>query len=390
MILINKYEPILSIDDAFVQCINEQIELAKIFDFIDLPESIRNIEKLNSTILRNYYSNALDQNLLEVKTVKYLINKNLRPSNMAEKAVEQYQKAEQFIDEQIHEKLSIPFLYQIEKIIIEDLHLSKSEFNLFTSQSAKMPEKLGLESEIELENLFDFLNNDQEFHPIIQSWILHFRIMSLPLFSESKSKFANLLQLFWLKKHKMDMYGMLCLPHEIYINKPAYEQIVSNAIQGDENSLTDQISFGLQLQQAQLSRLKELFRNYFRKQVDFDKLNPRQKNIMNYVFERGYKLKEIDDSVLNKRQKLIMYIIQHRGFISTKELVNEFDCNRKTIQRDFQLLLDLGLVKSIGAGAGLRYCINLVEGSNPSLEKYQASFVIQNNVSEEINNEDEL
>jgi Fic family protein len=246
-----------------------------------------------------------------------------------------------------------------------------------------------MESEIELESLFEFLNNDTEFHPILQSWILHFRIMSLPLYSESKSKFASLMQWFWLRKNKMDMHGLICLEHEIYINKLTYDQIINNAIQGEENALNEQITFGLQLQQMQLGRLKDLLRNYFRQQVDFDKLNPRQKNIMNYVFERGYKLKEIDDSILNKRQKLIMYIVQHRGFISTKELVNEFDCNRKTIQRDFQLLLDLGLVKSIGAGAGLRYCINLQEKGNPLMEKYQADFIQQKNTDEEFL-EDEL
>jgi Fic family protein len=378
MILINKYEPVISIDEAFLQCVQDQVELCKIYEFIDLPDHIRNIEKLNSAILRNYYANALDNNLLDIKSVKYLINKNLRASNMAERAVEQYQKAEQFIDEQLHEQLSIPLLYQIEKIIIEDLYQNTGEVNLFSSQIARIPEKLSIESELELESLFDFLNSDSEFHPIIQSWMIHFRIMSLPLFSEAKSKIAGLMQLFWLRKHKMDMFGLMSLEHEIYINKQAYDQIIFNAIQGEENALNEQITFGLQLQQVQLGRLKDLFRNYFRQQVDFEKLNPRQKNIMNYVFERGYKLKEIDDSILNKRQKLIMYIIQHRGFISTKELVNEFDCNRKTIQRDFQLLLDLGLVKSIGAGAGLRYCINLQEKGNPLLEKYQADFVEQN------------
>lgn len=386
MILINKYEPVISIDEAFLQCVQDQVELCKIYEFIDLPDHIRNIEKLNSTILRNYYANALDNNLLDIKTVKYLINKNLRASNMAERAVEQYQKAEQFIDEQLHENLSIPLLYQIEKIIIEDLYQNSGEVNLFSTQIARIPERLSMETELELESLFDFLNSDTEFHPIIQSWMIHFRIMSLPLFSEAKSKIAGLMQLFWLRKHKMDMFGLMSLEHEIYINKQAYEQIISNAIQGEENALNEQITFGLQLQQVQLTRLKDLFRNYFRQQVDFEKLNPRQKNIMNYVFERGYKLKEIDDSILNKRQKLIMYIIQHRGFISTKELVNEFDCNRKTIQRDFQLLLDLGLVKSIGAGAGLRYCINLQEKGNPLLEKYQADFVQQNSseLSQEI------
>jgi Fic family protein len=388
MILINKYEPIISIDEAFLHCVQEQIELSKIFEFIDLPDGIRNIERVNSAILRNYYANALDNNLLEVKNVKYLVNKNLRASNMAERAVEQYQKAEQFVSEQLHEKLSIELLGQIQKIIIDDLYQNNKEINLFSTQNSRLPERLSMETEMELESLFEFLNNDTEFHPIIQSWILHFRIMAIPLYSEAKSKFANLLQQFWLKKNKMDMHGLLCLEHEIYINKIAYDEIINNAILGEENSLNEQIGFGLQLQQMQLGRLKELFKNYFRQQVDFEKLNPRQKNIMNYVFERGYKLKEIDDNILNKRQKLIMYIIQHRGFISTKELVNEFDCNRKTIQRDFQLLLDLGLVKSIGAGAGLRYCVNLHEKGNPLLEKYQADFVNQNNSTENYENED--
>ncbi len=388
MILINNYEPIISIDDAFMQCVQEQMELCKIYEFIDLPDNIRNIEKVNSAILRNYYSNALDNNLLEIKTVKYLINKNLRAANIAERAIEQFQKAEQFISEQLHESLSIAFLYQIEKILIEELYQNSSEVNLFSLQMGRISERLSMETEIELENLFEFLNNDTEFHPIIQSWMLHFKIMSLPLFSEAKSKFASLIQLFWLKKHKMDMFGLMSLEHEIYINKMAYDQIVNKAIQGEENGLNEQIAFGLQLQQIQLGRLKDLFRSYFRNQIDFEKLNPRQKNIMNYVFERGYKLKEIDESILNKRQKLIMYIIQHRGFISTKELVNEFDCNRKTIQRDFQLLLDLNLVTSIGAGAGLRYCINLHENGNPQLEKYQADFVHQNSLDTVFENEE--
>ena len=98
-------------------------------------------------------------------------------------------------------------------------------------------------------------------------------------------------------------------------------------------------------------------------------------NIMNYVFERGYRLKDIDDSVLNKRQKLIMYIIQNKGFVSTKELVTEFDCNRKTIQRDFVQLTELNLVRIIGQGAGLRYAVNLHEEKNPVMEKYQAEFL---------------
>lgn len=375
MILINKYEPSLSIDDVLLNCAEKYDELSKIFDFIDLPTSIRNIEQVNSSILRNYYANALDNNLLEIKTVKYIINKNLRPSNIAERAIEQFSKAEIFLSQQLHEPISLALLYELKNILIEELHKNTSEINLFSKEQARIPEKLNLETELELEGLFEFLNTDLEFHPIVQSWMLHFKLASLPLFSEASSKFACLLQRFWLGKKNMDIDGLLSLEHELYLNKQEYQEIINSAIKGEENILDHQIRFGINLHLTQLNRLKDLFQSYFRKQVDFEKLNPRQKNIMNYVFERGYKLKEIDETILNKRQKLIMYIVQHRGFISTKELVNEFDCNRKTIQRDFQLLMDLGFVKSIGAGAGLKYCVNLHEKGNPQLERYQADFV---------------
>lgn len=375
MILINKYEPLISIEESFQQCERAYSELCKIFDFIDLPINIQQIEKQNSAILRAYYANALDNNLVDIKTVKYLLNKNLRSSNLSEQAIENFSQAELFLSQQTQQPLSLALLYETQRILSGQKKETHAENNLFSYSGNIAIDKISLENEIELESLFEFLNDDNEFHPIVQSWILHFRIRTVATFNDGNNKLASLLQQFWLSKNQMDLFGLLSLEHELYIQKIEYEEIIHLSKVGDQGSLNAQIEFGLQLHQNQLERLKELFRSYFRKQIDFEKLNPRQKNIMNYVFERGYRLKEIDDAILNKRQKLIMYIVQHRGFISTKELVNEFDCNRKTIQRDFQLLMDLNLVKSIGAGAGLRYCINLQENRNPQLEKYQADFI---------------
>ncbi len=387
MILVNKYEPQISADHAFIDCVRQHDELRNIYEFIDLPEQIRAIEAQNSSILRNYYANALDHNLIEIKTVKYIINKNLRASGLNERAIEVFSKAESLLLENLEQSLSLPLFYQLHKILVLELYQGNSDVNLFSSNQIQFPERLNVEAELELDALFEFLNNDNEFHPIVQSWMLHFRIMSLQIFEELKPKVACLLQYFWLAKNQMDLFGLMSLEHELYINKNEYLQLTKS----DEVNLNEQLVFGLRMHLDQLAKIKDLLRTFFRKQVDFEKLNPRQKNIMNYVFERGYKLKEIDENILNKRQKLIMYIVQHRGFISTKELVNEFDCNRKTIQRDFALLLELGLVRSIGAGAGLRYCINLHEKTNPQLETYQADFVNNNENSgmeeEEFNEE---
>lgn len=373
MILINKFEPAISIHDAFLSCKAQNTELCKIFDFIDLPENIRQIEQNNSAILRNYYANALDNNLVDIKTVKYIVNKNLIASGINERAIFQYQQAEKLLIEKQSEPISCALFYQVYKTAILNIYQSGEEVNLF-SQHAVEHERLSVETEIELDNIFEFLNSDTEFHPILQAWMLQFKMLSLPLFKEGKNRLSSLMFNFWLRKHNMNVFGLLSAEHDLYINKIQYLNFFFEHHTGAEIHLDDQMSFGLEIHMAQLAKIRMLLKSYFRKQIDFDKLNPRQKNIMNYVFERGYKLKEIDDAVLNKRQKLIMYIVQHKGFVSTKDLVNEFDCNRKTIQRDFNLLLELGLVKSIGAGAGLRYCVNLSEKEHTALYKYQAAF----------------
>jgi DeoR/GlpR family transcriptional regulator of sugar metabolism len=61
--------------------------------------------------------------------------------------------------------------------------------------------------------------------------------------------------------------------------------------------------------------------------------------------------------------------------VSTKELVSEFECNRKTIQRDFTHLLELNLVKVIGQGSALKYSLNLDNQNNNPISQYQSSYL---------------
>ncbi len=386
MILTNRYEPSLQIAEIHWQTCRLYQELVNIYEFIDLPEAIRSIEQQNSTILRAYYAGALDHNLVDIKTVKYIVSGNIKPRGMNERAIEQYVKAEQYLDSLIDQPVQLNMLYQLHKILVLDLYNNREDVNLFSQNSTRVPERLNQSTEMELDSLFAFLNTDDEHHPIIQSWILHFRLLSIPLFSEAKTKIASLIQYYWLKKKNMNLFGLMSVEHELYLNKDEYIQFTDESNPEYISDMQIQFEFGMNLFDNQLDRLKMLLRSYFRKQVDFDKLNARQKNIMNYVFERGYRLKEIDASILNNRQKLIMYIIQNRGFISTKDLVSEFDCNRKTIQRDFAVLTDNNLVKIIGQGAGLRYAVNVTENKHPNLSKYQTPLVADEPVLADLDN----
>lgn len=379
MILLNKIEPAVTVSSDYYNCLNAYSELLKIYDFIDLPENIRQIERTNSTILRAYYANAVDYNLVDIKTVKYIVEGKIKPKGIAERCVEQYLKAEEWLNSQLHLPLSVGMINELQKLLILDLYNNRSDVNLFTANATRPTERLSITTQMELENLFEYMNSDNEHHPIVQSWVMHFRLLQLKLFSEGKSKIASLLQNFWLAKHGLNLHGLLSLEHSFYANKADYQVFLGEVgdIEKVAFSEQQQVDFGMTLFANQLDRLKTLLRSYFRQQVEFDQLNARQKNIMNYVFERGYRLKEFDDKILNQRQKLIMYIIQHKGFISTKELVTEFDCNRKTIQRDFTTLLELNLVKVIGKGAGLRYAVNVTEEKATYLQKYQSALVAE-------------
>lgn len=377
MILVNKLEPAITIESNHYACFREFSELLKIYDFIDLPDSIKQIEQINSATLRAYYANAIDYNLVDIKTVKYIVEQKIKPRAIAERSIEQYVKAEEWLCTQLEKPMGIQMVYELQKLLILDLYNNRSDVNLFTANATRSPERLTAAAEMELESLFEYMNNDDEHHPIVKGWILHFRLLQIRLFSEAKSKIASLLHHFWLTQQKVNMHGLLSLEHELYNHKNDYLPLLGETRDLEKITFTEQqqLDFGMVLFMNQLDRLKTLLRSYFRQQVEFEKLNARQKNIMNYVFERGYKLKEFDDAVLNQRQKLIMYIIQHKGFISTKELVTEFDCNRKTIQRDFTTLVDLNLVKVIGKGAGLRYAVNVTETKHDYLASYQSPLV---------------
>ena len=118
VILLHKYVPELvqdNLDDAFLR---RHEELLKIMDFIELPENVLQLEQQNSTILRTYYANSLDHNNTDIKTVKYIFNQNIRARGFSERSIEQYIKAEKWLESKLDEGLQISMLYHLQQLLI--------------------------------------------------------------------------------------------------------------------------------------------------------------------------------------------------------------------------------------------------------------------------------
>src|SRR5690606_38158191 len=110
----------------------------------------------------------------DIKTVKYIVNQNIRPKGLAERAVEQYVKAAQWLNTQLDQPLQLSMLYRLQQFLILDLYNNRDDVNLFNVQKTRAPEKLNPAVELDLQGLFEFMNTDTDYHPVVQSWILHF------------------------------------------------------------------------------------------------------------------------------------------------------------------------------------------------------------------------
>ena len=229
--------------------------------------------------------------------------------------------------------------------------------------------------EAELNELFTFVNTNRELDPLSLSWILHFELLRIRPYNSDAPVLTRLLHYFWLSKHNLTVDGLLTLEHELYLNRHRYFELQQTVGETNAACFNQYIRFGEQIFTQNLERMKLMLRHYFRKQVEYDDATPRQRNMMNFVFERGYKLKLFHEGTLNKRQELIMYIIHHKGFCSTKELTEEFGCNRKTIQRDFTDLLNYNLVRTIGNGSSLRYAVSIKENYNEQMAAFMPEFL---------------
>ncbi len=350
-------------------------ELGNIFRFLELPDKVVRIEQFNASASRSYYANALERSIADLETLKNILSKKAQAKGFNEKTLYIYREAEEYLIKKRDEPLCVDLLVQLHKLISSTVNRSTEDFDLFTIQYHKLPESLTQMEEAQLAEVFDMVQNETELDPIATSWILHFEILRIKPFGSDAPILARLMQNFWLAKHSLNMDGLLTLEHELFLNRSRYFELREQEEFSIEN-IKSKIEFGNEIFHNNLVRVKQVLRQYFRKQVEYDDANPRQRNIMNYVFEHGYKLKLYSHGLLNKRQELIMYIIHHKGFVSTKELTEEFGCNRKTIQRDFNDLLKMNMVRTIGNGSSLRYSVSIKAASgNEELNDFMPPFL---------------
>lgn len=211
---------------------------------------------------------------------------------------------------------------------------------------------------------------------IIYGWFVHFAILNvLPAFSRH-AQLARICQVLYNRFADIDACGTLFLAPELLGSQAVYKRIADqlkfkrwdDLLKSDMTSL---LNFAVESHDISLRITNQELRETYWKHIEYEDLTARQRNMVNYFFDEGFRYDKPEIRGMNERQEKILDILYQQHFISTKDLSLHFRCNRKTIQRDFNELLDLGVVRQMGQGAALRYTVPIRNNPYHSLERLQ-------------------
>ncbi len=211
---------------------------------------------------------------------------------------------------------------------------------------------------------------------VMASWFLHFGVLNVLGEEKDAALMARVMQWVYLQKSGIGSAGHLYLGLEFMREQSLYRQVCDQMKFKGNNALftadlTNQYRFGLSMHSAAIQRLNRDLLQVYQSELEFDEYTPKQRNMVNFFFDEGYlHIPDLERLGLSDRLEEIMAHIYKEHFTSTKDMSLYFRCNRKTIQRDFNELLDKGLVRAMGKGAALRYTVSL-EDKPSDLAAYQ-------------------
>lgn len=212
---------------------------------------------------------------------------------------------------------------------------------------------------------------------ILASWFVHYAVLTCLPSLKNYPVLARLAQQLYLQSEGLDADGTIFLNTELIRRQQAYKRISDQLKFKDADSLLQSdlygiLNFGLSAHRQALENANLNLRELYQEKIEFDEYTPRQRNMVNYFFEEGFRLQLPKGKIAqNERHKQILEFIYEHHFASTKDLSLIYRLNRKTIQRDFNELMDLGVVRSMGNGAALRYTVPIRNNPFGALEKCQ-------------------
>lgn len=186
---------------------------------------------------------------------------------------------------------------------------------------------------IMMAELVDWLNREHEVHPVLVSGISQFQFVHIHPFLDGNGRTSRLLSTLCLYRAGYDFKRLFTISEYYDRNRSAFYR----AIQGVRESgmvMTGWLEYFIEGLTTQLTEVSERGKQVIRRDM--------------LIKKHG----------LSDRQAKALKQIQEHGSLSIQEFENLFsEVNRRSLQRDLKLMLDMGLLISEGATNKLVYRI---------------------------------
>lgn len=183
--------------------------------------------------------------------------------------------------------------------------------------------------------MVDWLNKEQEVHPILMSGISQYRLVHIHPFLDGNGRTSRLLSTLCLYRAGYDFKRLFTISEYYDRDRPAFYQAIQS-VRESGMDMTGWLEYFIEGLATQLAEVRERGEQVIRRDVIIKKhqLSDRQAKALDYVLER-------DTLTIQDFERLCPEV------------------NRRTLQRDLKVMADMGILVSEGATNKLAYRIKV-------------------------------
>lgn len=289
-------------------------------------------------------STSIEGNPLSLTAVKQLLKSHPKNLHFSQQEVVNYNQALQKLRQsKLNKKspLSLHLILQVHKMVTQSLLPKYQSGKLRTFPVVVNNPKTGRvvflppdakEVRELLLDLVSYINhNQQKIDPVILSGILHKQLVLIHPFMDGNGRTTRLITKVVLAQMGLDTFNLFSFENYYNHNVSAYFQHVGEF--GDYHELLDKIDFTAWLEYFSKGLVTEL-----------ERVKQALANVSHTV-----------GRPLLPQQRQILQYIQRHGSIADRDYAKLTDRARATRALDFRQLIQLGLIKRLGAGKSSYY-----------------------------------
>ena len=176
-----------------------------------------------------------------------------------------------------------------------------------------------------MKEFVEWLNNIDDVPPVLAAGIAQHKFVDIHPFIDGNGRTARVLCTLVLYLHGYDFKRLFSLSEFYDTNRPGYYRAIQ-AVREEYKDLTPWLEYFIDGLKVQMLEVKDRGEATIKKEI---------------IMEKAKK------AGLNERQKMIMMNLLENRKASVDDIRQELDVVRRTVQRDFAILVDAGFVREV-------------------------------------------